>query len=123
MNDSAPGRLDGLRRDRAEAARMVEDLEAELAGIVDQQATVAPDDEHDAEGSTIGFERARVSALLVHARHLLIELDGVQERMESGTYGRCLACGKAIPDERLVARPTAVTCVSCASPTPGLGRR
>jgi RNA polymerase-binding transcription factor DksA len=113
-----------LGRDQVEAARTVADLEAELTGILDQQATVAPDDEHDAEGSTIGFERARVTALVAHARQVLGDLDQAQARMAAGTYGRCVACGGPIPALRLAARPTATTCVGCASPSgSGVGRR
>ncbi len=113
-----------LGAERLDAGRLVEDLGAELAGIVDQQVAVVPDDEHDSEGSTIGFERARVLALLAHARQLLTELDAAQARLASGTYGRCIACGQAIPDERLAARPNAATCVGCAgAAAPGLGSR
>jgi len=121
---SGPGEVDArLAQHRAEAARMVEDLEVELAGIVEAQVAVAPDDEHDAEGSTIGFERARVIALLAHARQVLADLDLARTRVAEGTYGRCTSCGSPITDERLAARPTATTCVACASATPGLGRR
>jgi RNA polymerase-binding transcription factor DksA len=76
--------------------------------------SVVPDDEHDAEGSTIGFERARVTALLAAARRSLVELDAAGARLAAGTYGRCLACGRPIPEARLAARPTADTCVACA---------
>lgn len=106
----------------AEAARTVADLERELAGIVEQQVAVAPDDEHDAEGSTIGFERARVMALLAHARQVLADLDQALARVAAGSYGRCSRCGRPIPDERLAARPTAGICVGCTPEAPGLGR-
>jgi RNA polymerase-binding transcription factor DksA len=110
-----------VRRERAEAARLVQDLEEELAGIVEQQVAVAPDDEHDAEGSTIGFERARVIALLDAARRAVAGLDEAEGRIDAGTYGRCASCGGPIPDERLAARPTASTCVACASRAGGEG--
>ena len=111
-----------LRREHADGARAVVDLETELAGIVEQQLAVAPDDEHDAEGSTIGFERARVIALLAHARAVLAELEQAQSRLAGGTYGRCSTCGEPISQERLAARPTARTCVRCASAPCGLRR-
>lgn len=31
-------------------------------------------------------------------------------RLDAGTYGQCLVCGKAIDEERLEARPEARTC-------------
>jgi DnaK suppressor protein len=32
------------------------------------------------------------------------------QRLDEGSYGRCLVCGAAIDDERLEARPEAATC-------------
>jgi RNA polymerase-binding transcription factor DksA len=43
------------------------------------------------------------------------ELTDAVRRLDAGTYGVCEACGAAIPDERLEARPAARTCVSCAA--------
>ena len=36
-------------------------------------------------------------------------------RLETGTYGICERCGQPIGDERLAARPAAVTCIRCAA--------
>ena len=35
------------------------------------------------------------------------------ERIESGSYGTCSACGRPIGTERLMAAPSAITCVAC----------
>lgn len=37
----------------------------------------------------------------------LQEVDAALERIETGTFGRCLACGNDIPEERLRANPAA----------------
>ena len=42
------------------------------------------------------------------------ELDQALDRLRQGTYGACARCGARIPDERLAAQPTTVTCVGCA---------
>jgi hypothetical protein len=42
------------------------------------------------------------------------EIHAALERMIDGTYGECLACGRAIPLARLRAIPTARLCVECA---------
>ena len=34
-------------------------------------------------------------------------------RIESGSYGTCTACGRPIASERLLAVPSAITCVTC----------
>ena len=76
---------------------------------------VATDDEHDPEGTTIAFERAQVSALLDRARRCIAELDEALERLDAGRYGVCVDCGGPIAPDRLVARPSARTCIACAN--------
>lgn len=86
-------------------------LSTELDDIVAATADANVDDEHDPEGSTIAFERARVSTLLAQGRAHLGELELAHRRFEDGTYGTCEHCGSAIPPERLRARPVARTCI------------
>ncbi|MEO3807119.1 TraR/DksA C4-type zinc finger protein [Nonomuraea sp. B1E8] len=35
------------------------------------------------------------------------------ERIDEGVYGRCVDCGKPVPEGRLEARPEAARCVQC----------
>jgi RNA polymerase-binding transcription factor DksA len=100
--------------DRRAAAARVADLERELAAIAESTAA-GPDDEHDAEGSTVGYERARVGSLLTAARRHLSAVDDALARAASGCFGRCVRCGAAIGQERLRALPAAARCVHCAS--------
>lgn len=114
---------DLLAAERQAVATQLADLDAELAAIMEVAAMAPPDDEHDPEGSTVGFERARVIALVEGARTRLADLDRAADRLRDGTFGRCRHCGAAIPTERLLARPAAGTCIGCASaPPPRLGR-
>jgi len=114
---------------RGSLALLVSDLEAEAVGLADATAA-GLDDEHDPEGSTVGFERARVAALLDVARRSLVSVEDALSRAEavgSGSPGRssgrlpgaripsCSRCGAAIPPERLGALPEASTCVRCAA--------
>jgi RNA polymerase-binding transcription factor DksA len=43
------------------------------------------------------------------------EIRAALRRMDSGQYGFCVECGKAIPPERLAAVPTASKCIWCAA--------
>jgi DnaK suppressor protein len=43
------------------------------------------------------------------------EIDQALERLDAGTYGRCVLCGTAIPLERLLAVPWAALCVPCSA--------
>lgn len=102
-----------------EAARaQIVALSAEYEGIVEANALIAVDDEHDPEGSNTAFERAHVSALLDRTRDHLAAVDQALERLDRGTYGRCASCGEPIPPERLDALPATVTCVRCAAARP-----
>lgn len=95
----------------ARAAIMSKDLDHVRAAV----AFVATDDEHDPEGSTIAFDRAQLIAVLDQARRHLGELDEALVRLDDGSYGMCVRCGRPISRERLQARPAAPTCITCAS--------
>ena len=41
----------------------------------------------------------------------LIQVESALGKIEAGTYGKCNACGKEIPDARLEANPAALTCM------------
>ncbi len=90
-------------------------LRRDLDDIVASAALSPPDDEHDPEGSTIGFERAMVIDLLRRAEADLRELDSAVARLEAGTYGTCRRCGHPIAADRLAAHPVAQTCVGCVA--------
>ncbi|MBV9291231.1 MAG: TraR/DksA C4-type zinc finger protein [Frankiales bacterium] len=106
---------DPLVAERREVLELLDALTADYADIVAAQADVATDDEHDPEGSTIAFERQRVSDLAAAARDRLADTDRVTELRRTGDYGICVRCGRPIDPERLEARPTATTCITCAS--------
>ena len=52
-------------------------------------------------------------ALQLIEKNRLDQLKQALERLESGTYGKCIDCGKAIALERLLVLPTAEFCIHC----------
>ena len=104
-----------MREDLEASRRRLDHLQSELDGIIETAAATPPDDEHDVEGSSVGFERARVTALVKAERDHLAALEAAQARVEYGTYGVCEVCGERIPAERLEALPATTTCVGCAA--------
>jgi len=46
-------------------------------------------------------------------RQLLNLIDEALERIEEGSYGKCVRCGEALPEKRLDAVPWARHCVRC----------
>ena len=105
-----------LAAERESTSLRVSDLSRGLDDIVGAAALEVPDDEHDPEGHTIGFERAQVAALLEAARAHLADLDRAAARLGAVAYGDCGRCGRPIAHERLLAVPTAQLCVACAAP-------
>jgi len=108
-----------LAAERERAVAIEEMLTAEYEAVVEASAQSNADDEHDPEGATIGFERARVASLRTGARSRISEIDQAIERARTGAYGSCRRCQQAIPVERLTAYPTATACVGCVGPPEG----
>jgi len=73
------------------------------------------------DGTTYAVERMTdaYQARTIYAT--VAEINQALERIDSGTYGRCVACGELIPAERLQAVPWAALCVPCSA-KPGKSR-
>ncbi|MDL4814735.1 TraR/DksA family transcriptional regulator [Actinomadura opuntiae] len=102
-----------LIADRAGTLELLASLRRDWDGVVEASAQSNADDEHDPEGATIAFERARIEASLTRAQTHLAEIEDALRRLAAGAYGTCERCGGPIAEARLVARPTARTCVTC----------
>jgi RNA polymerase-binding transcription factor DksA len=107
-----------VEEERATTTSRLEALETERRAIVAGTVDANSDDEHDPEGSTIAYERARVEALADAARRSLAELDRALAKLEDGTGSVCDRCGDTIDPERLVVRPASTTCLRCAATRP-----
>jgi RNA polymerase-binding transcription factor DksA len=104
-----------IAADRAEATRLVGALAVELDDIIESVSLSNNDDEHDPDGTTSGYERAKTTAMLRRAGARRGGLDQAAERLRDGTYGVCERCGGEIGDERLDALPTTTHCRDCAA--------
>jgi DnaK suppressor protein len=105
--------VDALREELTRAIAGLADLETEFAALADPE-NVTLDDEHDSEGSTVGFERARVGGLLERARRHVADLEAAARRVGEGSYWYCSSCGAPIGTERLDALPATQLCIICA---------
>ena len=70
-------------------------------------------DQHPADSGTsladADREEASLEVMLAQQERVRAAL----ARVEAGTYGRCVDCGRELPEERLDARPEAERCVDC----------
>jgi RNA polymerase-binding protein DksA len=67
--------------------------------------------DHLADSATETFMRELDAGLGDNAEHLLAEIEAALDRIERGTYGICVVCGRPIGRERLEALPYATLCI------------
>jgi DnaK suppressor protein len=107
-----------LESERLAAWDRVQTMRTELEGLAGDADDANGDDEHDPEGSTLAYERARVAALLTEAESNLLDLDRALAKLAAGNYSVCEVCGEEIARDRLEALPAARTCFDCATARP-----
>jgi DnaK suppressor protein len=57
--------------------------------------------------------KERRSAMLVQSKRQLQQVEAALQRLDKGTYGKCVQCGAAIEPARLRVLPYAALCVRC----------
>jgi DnaK suppressor protein len=67
--------------------------------------------DHLADSATDTFMRELDEGLEENAEHILQEIETALRRIDDGTYGVCVACGRPIGEERLEAVPYATLCI------------
>ena len=67
--------------------------------------------DHLADSATETFMRELDGGLEENAEHLLGEIEAALHRIDEGTYGICVACGRPIAEQRLEAVPYATLCI------------
>jgi len=100
-------------------------LEARLRSLRDRLSefseTLREPEDDDFEEQAADLDDDEVLTRLAHAGRDEVRLiEAALRRIDEGTYGKCLSCGKPISPGRLKALPEADRCVDCAQ---GIGRR
>jgi DnaK suppressor protein len=102
---------------RARLEELLRELEASVEVIQSSGGAdtgeLAHVDQHPADSGTNLADADREEATL---EIVLAQQERIREalaRIEAGTYGRCVDCGRELPEERLEVRPDAERCVDC----------
>ena len=106
---------DALLDERRRVEHALATLRAEHAGsLVDEVEETSPTNDNNlAETATATLGREIDYTLGDNAEQVLSEIDAALTRVEDGTYGTCVNCGREIPQERLQANPWASLCIDC----------
>lgn len=68
---------------------------------------------HSAEDGSSIAEAERIVTVTEDIQYILAQVNSALERMNDGTYGKCLRCGKPIAEARLEACPYVGHCIEC----------
>jgi len=104
---TAPDRPESRRALLAERARLLAEIEETI------RAPGPMTYGSQAAAASQVFEQQRDLALRDRARQQLELVDRALTRLDDGTYGTCLRCGRPIAAARLEALPWAAHCIDC----------
>ena len=94
--------------------QMFEDKKREILKRSDTTALeldINGDDMDKIQGDVLGAIMEQLS------RRSIKQLENIEKalnKIEDGTFGECEECGEAISEKRLLAKPDADTCITCA---------
>jgi DnaK suppressor protein len=98
----------------ADAIRLraeIADAESGIAALLHGAGEEGGEDTADTGAKA--FEREHEMALAASHREILGQVERALRSIETGTYGQCESCGKAIGKARLQAFPRATLCLAC----------
>jgi DnaK suppressor protein len=101
-----------LEEERRRVLDAIEYLHKENPGSIEDET----EDETQntlAETATATLDREIDYTLEENSGHVLSAIDAALKRIEEGTYGTCVNCGKPVAEERLAAIPWATNCIDC----------
>jgi RNA polymerase-binding protein DksA len=102
-----------LEEERRRVLDAIEYLHKENPGSIEDETEDQTQDNHLAETATATLDREIDYTLEENSENVLSSIERALARIEEGTYGTCLNCGKPIAEERLAAIPWATHCIDC----------
>jgi DnaK suppressor protein len=102
-----------LQEERQRVLDAIEYLKKENPGSIEDETGDETTDNHVAETATVTLDREIDYTLEENSENVLLSIDGALERIQAGSYGTCLNCGRPIAEDRLAAIPWATHCIDC----------
>ena len=105
---------EALLEERKRVAAAIQNLHDENPGTLAEDAgEETAYDNHLADTATETYDRELDYTLEENSEHVLAAIEAALKRIDEGTYGICMNCGKQIAQERLEALPWATLCIDC----------
>jgi RNA polymerase-binding transcription factor len=101
-----------LEEERRRVVDAIEYLHKENPGSIEDETEDQTQD-NLADTATATLDREIDYTLEENSEHVLEAIEAALKRIEDGTYGTCVNCGKPIAEERLAAIPWATHCIDC----------
>ena len=101
-----------LEEERRRVVDAIEYLHKENPGSIEDETEDQTQD-NLADTATATLDREIDYTLEENSEHVLEAIEAALKRIEDGTYGTCVNCGKPITEERLAAIPWATHCIDC----------
>lgn len=112
MNEQRATKLLDAEEERLNDLRQTSELESLAAGSeMESVSEIADYDQHPGDVATETFEREKRLSILESVEAGLADVRAARERLQSGSYGTCEACGKPIAEDRLNALPATRFCL------------
>lgn len=111
-----------------EIVKIKEELSKKREQLVEDLKDLSKKDNHEPDNRAASFpeygdkpdenaqEISEYSTVVVAEKVLeksIEEIDSALKRIEDGSYTKCKYCGREIGEKRLLARPTASSCIDC----------
>lgn len=107
---------DGLVEERARLEEQVATIQATTFGMdqTEYSGDISGYGDETADAGTFTFERERDLSLENNLRDIIAKIAGALARIDDGTFGSCLRCGKMIEKQRVKAIPYVELCITDA---------
>jgi RNA polymerase-binding protein DksA len=102
-----------LAEERARVSNAIDHLHESNSDSLEDETEEETYDNHLADSATATLNREIDYTLEENSENVLDAIDGALLRIENGTFGTCVRCGRPIAEERLEAIPYATRCIDC----------
>jgi RNA polymerase-binding protein DksA len=104
---------DLLLERRSRVANALHHLHEQNSNSLEDETEEETYDNHLADSATATLNREIDYTLEENSEHVLAAIEEALNRIEEGTFGTCVRCGRAIAEERLEAIPYTTRCIDC----------